>query len=210
VGSEKDNLKSCPEAEELLPARGAELEASCVSEEPSAHAQGCPQCGELLRARVAVADELRLLPRASAPAAGETPVDFAFVMGAVRCTLDAELAREEARLRPLLGRLARLVLPAAATSAARAALLAKPHRLPRVLQLVRQVAALAAAAGVVAAALLSRSAPDARNGLAAETRSLSGSVPIRVDLVDAPSPADSIGAARFLGHSGLPLEGGGP
>jgi hypothetical protein len=204
VGSEKDNLSSCPEADELLPARSGEPE--------HVHAQACPRCGELVRERAALAEELSRLPRVSA--SREAAVDFSLVLRAVHGSLDAELVRDEARWRPLFAGLERLELPAAAESAiaARALPATTPDRTRsgQILVLVRRAAAFAAAAGVVAAALLSRSAPSARTGLAAETARLSNSQPIKVDLVDAPVPADATAAARILGNNLLLRREGGP
>ena len=214
VGSEKDNLSSCPEADDLLPARSAESGSSPDSEAALSHAASCPRCGELVRAREAMAQELRRLPRAAVPASAPSDVDFGFVMQAVHGTLDAELARDEARWRPSLSDLERIAMTAEAAETVAARLLdVEPEivsRRARVLQLVRRVAAVAAAAGVVAAALLSRPAPPASDGLAAETRRLSGSTPIDVKLVDLPGPTDPTGAARLLGGTWIPPRGGGP
>jgi hypothetical protein len=214
VGSEKDNLSSCPEADDLLPARGAESGPSSASEAALSHAASCPSCGELARARELLAQELRRLPRAAAPAGARSGVDFGLVMQAVHGKLDAELARDEARWRPSLSDLERIAMPAAVAERVAVRLLevepAIVARRTRVLQLVRRVATVAAAAGVVAAALLSRSAPQAADGLAAETRRLSGSTPIDVRLVDLPAPTDPAGAARLLGGSWIPPRGGGP
>ena len=103
----------------------------------------------------------------------------------------------------------RLELPPAATAAIAARTLPATVVTGRVLVLVRRAAAFAAAAGVVAAALFARPAPDARAGLAGETARLSNSTPIQLDVVDAPSPADPTAAARLLGGGSLlPREGG--
>ena len=214
MGSEKDRLSSCPEADDLLPARGAESGPSSASEAALSHAASCPRCGELVRAREGIAQELRQLPRASARASAHAGIDFGLVMQAVHGTLDAELARDEARWRPSLSELERIAMPADAAEGVAARLLdvdpAVVGRRARVLQLVRRVAAVAAAAGVVAAALLSRSEPQASEGFAAETRRLSGSTPIDVRLVDLPAPTDPAGAARLLGGAWIPPRGGGP
>jgi hypothetical protein len=163
---------------------------------------------------VALAGELRRLPRVSVPAA--SAVDFARAMKAVTGALDADLARDEARWRPVVAGLVRAELTATAADSIRAAALpgsSASQRPRRLLRLVRAVAAVAVAAGIVAAALFSRSASATSSGLAADTARLSGATPIRVDLVDVPAPTDATGAVRVLGFNALgalPLRGGGP
>lgn len=183
-----------------------------------AHAASCPRCGELARARDAVARELRGLARVAAPASdsshGDATVDFAAVMAAVDGALDARLVRDEARWRPLLADLERIAMPVEAAAAVAARAIgpapALVLRRARLVEFVRRAATVAAAAGVVATALLSRQAPPAREGLAAETRRLSDATPIEVKLVDVPAPTDATGAARLLGSSWMAPRGGGP
>lgn len=215
MGSEKDRLSSCPEADELLPARSAESGSSSALQGGLAYAEhvsSCPRCSDLARAREVMAAELRRLPRASA--SGASAVDFGVVMRAVDGTLDAELLRGETRWRPRLADLERIAMPAdvSATVAARALGIeaAGATRRARILAFVRRAAAVAAAAGLVAAALLSRQAAPAQEGLAAETRRLSDSKPIEVEIIDVPAPTDAAGAVRLLGSSLLAPRGGGP
>jgi hypothetical protein len=159
-----------------------------------------------------MAQELRSLPRAAAPVAGEFTVDFDFVLRSASGSLDAELARDEASLRPVLAHALRFKLPTPTIVTIAAAVLPRLvlTRSTRVVALFRRAVTFAAAASVVAAALFSRSAPAARTGLAAETARLSRSTPIKVEFIDAVTPTDPTGAARILGNSRMAPRGGGP
>ena len=210
MGNESDDRSGgrngCPSLDELLPGPGN----SGPEGDLAAHVAGCALCASLLRARASIARDLRDLPRLAAPRAA---LDFGLVMAAVDDRLDAELARAEARWRPLVAPLPRSPMPAAAAAATLAALTSEPRllRRARVLPLVRHAAALAAAAGVVAAALLARTgAPGgaedatARGGFEAEAAQLTRGEPLSVEIVAAEPGAAAAAGVRSLGRGGAP------
>jgi len=212
VGNESDDRSGgrngCPSLDELLPGPGN----SGPEGDLAAHVAGCAICASLLRARASIARELRDLTRARV-AAPRAALDFGLVMAAVDDRLDAELARAEARWRPLVAPLPRSPMPAAAAAATLAALTSAPRllRRARVLPLVRHAAALAAAAGVVAAALLARTgAPGgaedatARGGFEAEAALLTRGEPLGVEIVAAEPGAAAAAGVRSLGRGGAP------
>ena len=210
MGNESDDRSGgrngCPSLDELLPGPGN----SGPEGDLAAHVAGCALCASLLRARASIARDLRDLPRLAAP---RPALDFGLVMAAVDDRLDAELARAEARWRPLVAPLPRSPMPAAAAAATLAALTSAPRllRRARVLPLVRHAAALAAAAGVVAAALLARTgAPGgaedatARGGFEAEAAQLTRGEPLSVEIVAAEPGAAAAAGVRSLGRGGAP------
>jgi hypothetical protein len=211
VGNESDDRSGgrngCPSLDELLPGPGN----SGPEGDLAAHVAGCAACASLLLARVSIARELRELTRARV-AAPRGALDFGLVMSAVDDRLDAELARAEARWRPLVAPLPRSPMPAAAVAATLAVLSSAPRlqRVARVRRLVRHAAALAAAAGVVAAALFARAgAPGAADdaaagGFEAEAAQLTRGEPLGVEIVAAESGAAVVAGLRSLGRGGAP------
>lgn len=133
-------------------------------------------------------------------------------MSAVDDRLDAELARAESRWRPLVAPLPRSPMPAAAAAATLAALSSAPRlqRVAQVRRLVRHATALAAAAGVVAAALFARAgAPgagddSAAGGFEAEAAQLTRGEPLGVEIVAAETGAAAAAGVRSLGRGGAP------
>lgn len=199
----------CPSLDEILPGPGN----SGPEGDLAAHVAGCAACASLLRARALIARELHDLARArvTAPLGA---LDFGLVMAAVDDRFDAELVRAEARWRPLVAPLPRSPMPAAAAAATLAAFTSAPRllRVARVRRLVRHSAALAAAAGVVAAALLARAgapgaADDANSrggGLEAEAALLTRGEPLGVEIVAAEPVAAAAAGVRSLGRGGAP------
>lgn len=209
LGNESDDRSGgrngCPSLDELLPGPGN----SGPEGDLAAHVAGCAACASLLRARALIARELRDLPRVAAPRGA---LDFGLVMAAVDDRLDAELVRAEARWRPLVAALPRSPMPAAAVAATLAALSSAPRhqRVARIRRLVRRAAALAAAAGVVAAALFARAGtPGAADdgaacGFDAEAAQLTRGEPLGVEIVAAEPGAAASAGVRSLGRGGAP------
>lgn len=153
------------------------------------HLASCPSCAALLAGRQQLADELKALPRMSAPRAAGSALDFATILAQVdEAAFEARLAADESRIRRLLRPLVRLRAPAE---------LRVPDWVPgwapvRRLELLPRLAAAAAVllVGLSAAlALQSSKSPStaASGGFAAETAALSGRPVVAIRIVEVAS-----------------------